>query len=261
MISTLQEGEQVLAYNEAQQANGDYPITQVIHHQDHKEIKLSLRGPNGQTEVLETTAEHPFYVTTPATQDQRPAPVGHEELNTHWVGAGHLQTGDKLKLADGRVGEVLNVSTVQKTQEMFNLSVQTAHTFYVGTQGWLVHNCDPISRSAGNLVAQQIRTTLNLGTNKRTIAYADIYIKGLEGRIIGVSGSADYGETLAKRLGARFAGPTNLTGPSALDGERKILEDLRRQLSLTSTGTINLFIDPARTAGKGFDGKPVGGAC
>ena len=107
MISTLQEGEQVLAYNEAQQANGNYPITQVIHHQDHSEIKLSLRGPDGQTEVIETTAEHPFYVTTPATQGQRPAPVGHEELNTHWVGAGHLQTGDKLKLADGRVGEVL----------------------------------------------------------------------------------------------------------------------------------------------------------
>ena len=140
MISTLQEGEQVLAYNEAQQANGNYPITQVIHHQDHSEIKLSLRGPDGQTEVLETTAEHPFYVSTPATQDQRPAPVGHEELNTHWVGAGHLQTGDKLKLADGQVGEVLNVTTLQKTQEMFNLSVQTAHTFYVGTQGWLVHN-------------------------------------------------------------------------------------------------------------------------
>ena len=98
------------------------------------------RGPDGQIEVIETTAEHPFYVTTPATQGKRPAPVGHEELNTHWVGAGHLQTGDKLKLADGRVGEVLNVTTLQKTQEMFNLSVAEAHTFYVGQNGWLVHN-------------------------------------------------------------------------------------------------------------------------
>lgn len=66
--------------------------------------------------------------------------MGHEELNTHWVGAGHLVIGDKLKLADGRTGSVVNVTTQAKTQEMFNLTVDTAHTFYVGINGWLAHN-------------------------------------------------------------------------------------------------------------------------
>jgi Pretoxin HINT domain len=66
--------------------------------------------------------------------------VGHEELSSRWVGAGHLLVGDKIKQADGTVGVVSNVFTFQQTQEMFNLTVSEAHTFYVGNNGWLVHN-------------------------------------------------------------------------------------------------------------------------
>ncbi|MFC6593129.1 polymorphic toxin-type HINT domain-containing protein [Deinococcus lacus] len=79
-------------------------------------------------------------MTVKAGNGLRPRPVGHEELNERWVGAGHLQSGDKLKLADGREGSVINVTTQAKTQEMFNLTVAEAHTFYVGGNGWLVHN-------------------------------------------------------------------------------------------------------------------------
>ena len=36
---------------------------------------------------------------------------------------------------------------------MFNLTVDEAHTFYVGENGWLVHNCGPglddLSKAAG----------------------------------------------------------------------------------------------------------------
>ncbi len=42
--------------------------------------------------------------------------------------------------ADGTTGVIANVITVQQTQEMFNLTVSEAHTFYVGQNGWLVHN-------------------------------------------------------------------------------------------------------------------------
>jgi len=33
------------------------------------------------------------------------------------------------------------LTTLQKTREMFNLTVNEAHTFYVGQNGWLVYNC------------------------------------------------------------------------------------------------------------------------
>ncbi|WP_156952911.1 polymorphic toxin type 47 domain-containing protein [Deinococcus frigens] len=72
------------------------------------------------------------------------------------MGAGHLKIGDKIKLADGTVGVIANVVTVQQTREMFNLTVSEAHTYYVGQEGWLVHNQGgpttpgANSRSAGN---------------------------------------------------------------------------------------------------------------
>ncbi|WP_337193169.1 polymorphic toxin-type HINT domain-containing protein [Deinococcus xianganensis] len=57
------------------------------------------------------------------------------------MGAGHLKIGDTIKQADGTTGLVANVITVEQTREMFNLTVSEAHTYYVGQDGWLVHNC------------------------------------------------------------------------------------------------------------------------
>lgn len=68
------------------------------------------------------------------------------------MGAGHLKIGDKIKQADGTTGLVANVTTVQQTREMFNLTVSEAHTYYVGQDGWLVHNataCELRQRRAG----------------------------------------------------------------------------------------------------------------
>ncbi|WP_425145248.1 polymorphic toxin-type HINT domain-containing protein [Deinococcus sp.] len=61
-------------------------------------------------------------------------------MSSKWVGAGDLKPGDELKEADGGVGVVLNVLTVAQTRIMYNLTVDSAHTFYVGEQGWLAHN-------------------------------------------------------------------------------------------------------------------------
>ena len=142
-IGALTVGTPVLAFNESTQQNGYYPITAVHRNLDPALTYLSLKdGRTGQPEAVTTTPEHPFYVQTQADTQTRPKPVGHEDLNSHWVGAGHLQIGDKIREADGSVGTVANVVTVQQTQEMFNLTVDTAHTFYVGDKGWLVHNGD-----------------------------------------------------------------------------------------------------------------------
>ncbi len=48
--------------------------------------------------------------------------------------------GDQIRQADGSTGTVWLKWEVHKTQEMYNLTVDTAHTFYVGEGQWLVHN-------------------------------------------------------------------------------------------------------------------------
>ncbi|MCD0176483.1 hypothetical protein IHN32_11070 [Deinococcus sp. 14RED07] len=65
---------------------------------------------------------------------------GHRDLSRNWVGAGHLKIGDQIKQADGTIGLVANVTTLGQTREMFNLTVSEAHTYYIGQDGWLVHN-------------------------------------------------------------------------------------------------------------------------
>lgn len=58
------------------------------------------------------------------------------------IKAKDLQVGDKVRNAEGETGEVEEVTTEQTSQEMYNLTVDEAHTFYVGEGQWLVHNCN-----------------------------------------------------------------------------------------------------------------------
>jgi hypothetical protein len=78
-------------------------------------------------EWIETTPEHPFYVE-----------------GKGWIDAEDLQIGDQIRQADGTTGIVWLKWNIYKTQEMYNLTVDTAHTFFVGEGQWLVHNaCGP----------------------------------------------------------------------------------------------------------------------
>ena len=67
-------------------------------------------------------------------------PKGHADLSSFWVGAGHLKVGDEVKTLGG-TGLVRKAVTLEKPQVMYNLTVDKAHTFFVGDGQWLVHNC------------------------------------------------------------------------------------------------------------------------
>jgi hypothetical protein len=74
-------------------------------------------------ESLTTTPEHPFF-----TQERG------------WVAAGDLELGEHVRTADGTFGEVETINVRNETRAMYNLTVATAHTFFVGEGQWLVHN-------------------------------------------------------------------------------------------------------------------------
>lgn len=143
-ITALSVGTPVLAYDAYTGTNGYYPITAIHQHDDSQITYLTLTDPenDNKQELITTTPEHPFYVQKQVDEQPRPQPKDHTDLGKNWVGAGHLKIGDKVKQADGTTGVVANVTTIQETKEMFNLSVGVANTFYVGRDGWLVHNTD-----------------------------------------------------------------------------------------------------------------------
>ena len=121
IISLLEVGDYVLAYDEATGQTGYYPISAVWAHEDPVIVYLAIDG-----ETIETTPEHPFYTA-----------------NGEWVAAGELQTGEEVRKADDSYGVVENVEFVYQLQPMYNLTVATVHTYFVGDEQWLVHNdCD-----------------------------------------------------------------------------------------------------------------------
>ena len=117
-IGDLRVGTLVLAYNQDTDTTAYYPVEAVLVHDDPIRVTLTVDGIS-----IETTPEHPFY-----TQD------------CTWVPAGNLHVGDHVRKADGSFGVVQAVVVVRQPQEMYNLTVATAHTFFVGLQQLLVHN-------------------------------------------------------------------------------------------------------------------------
>jgi hypothetical protein len=75
-------------------------------------------------ETIVTTPNHPFYTIAEA-----------------WVAAGELQVGDWVRDANGSYGMVEAITFVYQPQPMYNLTVDVAHTYFVGDGQWLVHNC------------------------------------------------------------------------------------------------------------------------
>ena len=121
-IADIHVGDLVFAYNQALHTNGFYTVTATLVHVDPVELVLTL-----DNERIETTPGHPFFTA-----------------NGEWVAAGDLKIGDSVRRADGSIGMVRAIVTLHDPEEMYNLTVAVAHTFFVGDEQWLVHNaCGP----------------------------------------------------------------------------------------------------------------------
>jgi hypothetical protein len=80
----------------------------------------------GETEILHTTAEHPFWDQTLA----------------RWVGAGDLVPGHRLSTTEAGTVTVVDRRPAPGSSFMLNLTVSDLHTYYVlaGKAAILVHN-------------------------------------------------------------------------------------------------------------------------
>ncbi|MGA8943732.1 MAG: HNH/endonuclease VII fold putative polymorphic toxin, partial [Thermoactinomyces sp.] len=82
-------------------------------------------------EVIETTAEHPFWVAEKG-----------------WVQAKDLQPGDQLETDQGQHVKVTQIAKQEKQTTVYNFEVKDYHTYYVSGLHLLVHNmCGKIFES------------------------------------------------------------------------------------------------------------------
>ncbi|WP_308367566.1 polymorphic toxin-type HINT domain-containing protein [Streptomyces sp. ISL-36] len=125
-IAEITAGDKVEAADEETgEANGSRTVVATWAHDDSDLIDLTVRLPDGETETIHTTAEHPFWDTTTHT----------------WVPAGGLAPGHALSTPDSAV-YVVKVQHTPGTATRYNLTVNQLHTFYVlaGATPVLVHN-------------------------------------------------------------------------------------------------------------------------
>jgi hypothetical protein len=111
-ISLVRAGERVLAYDEATGLTGYYTVTAVWAHDDPVVTYVAVDG-----EVIAATPEHPF--CTPMHG---------------WLSAGELWPDVLVRNAAGEFEPVRWVQSVACSQPMYNLTVDVAHTFFVGNQ-------------------------------------------------------------------------------------------------------------------------------
>lgn len=139
----------MLAYNEATGETGEYLVTATIAHHDPTVVYLTISG-----ETLTTTADHPFYTT-----------------DGEWIEAADLSVGDALRALGGGSSVVEAVTVAHDAQPMYNLTVDTAHIFFVGDGQWLVHNteCTPsrIRDFAHSSSLQHIDNIMKNGLNNQ----------------------------------------------------------------------------------------------
>ncbi len=130
-IEKIEEGEMVLAAPDTDPEAEPRPcrVLEVYHNPPAKllAVNVAAEGDVSGGAAILVTAEHPFYVK------------GHG-----WTKAAALHVGQRLHTPEGAWARVASVGGAGRTEPVFNLRVQSAHTYFAGATSGdlvvLVHN-------------------------------------------------------------------------------------------------------------------------
>jgi RHS repeat-associated protein len=126
-ISEVKVGDKVRATDPISGKTTSQTVEAV--HVDHDKALTDLKlKVNGRETLVHTTQQHPFW----------------DKTRKMWVGAGDLAPSDELSTNGGAPASVVEVVNFLSPRDMYDLTVDTVHTFYVlaGGAPVLVHNCN-----------------------------------------------------------------------------------------------------------------------
>lgn len=113
-------------------ATGERALKRVVclfRNEKYELVHLQIKG-----ETITTTVGHPFFVQ-----------------GKGWVAAKDLHINDKLKLQNGEDAFVdeIGLEQLDTPVQVFNFEVEDFHTYFVGSNGVLVHNLCAKARREG----------------------------------------------------------------------------------------------------------------
>ncbi len=129
-IDQLQIGDEVYTRDPQTDALVLHTVTDTIVTEQAALLHVRILHGDGHEETLSTTDEHPFWVE-----------------GRGWVRADGLRIGDELASenprATGRAPRVKSLTFTGERTTVYNLTVDGVPDYLVGSDGVLVHNCDP----------------------------------------------------------------------------------------------------------------------
>ncbi|MFD7163660.1 polymorphic toxin-type HINT domain-containing protein [Streptomyces violascens] len=144
-IKDIRRGDAVLATDPDSHLTAARRVEQVITGSGTKHLTQITLTTGASTATVTATAAHPFW----------------NETRHAWVDAESLTVGDRLHSPDGTTPTVTAIRSWTQAQDVFNLSVNQLHTYYVlaGHAPVLVHNvnCSGLIPLGGSDLAQMAK--------------------------------------------------------------------------------------------------------
>lgn len=126
-IENINIGDYVWSFDEV---SSDRSLQEVVHLISSNKLQFLVDIELNSGEIITSTREHPFYL----------------ENEQKWVLAGDLQIGQTLYNSNQEVVKVRNVRSYVEEAQVYNLTVDNTHTYYVGETRVLTHNMGPCER-------------------------------------------------------------------------------------------------------------------
>ena len=147
-IAAVQAGDRVRSTDPDTGRTAGQRVQAVLVNHDTDLLDLTVTNPADVTSVVHTTAKHPFFIPTRARAPEiaglADATGNPAAESAGWVDAQDLRPGDQLATPfPDSVAHVADHTRVPGTANMWDLTVETTHTFYIvtPTSALLVHNC------------------------------------------------------------------------------------------------------------------------
>ncbi|MGH1337907.1 MAG: polymorphic toxin-type HINT domain-containing protein [Aureispira sp.] len=135
-IEDVKEGDYVWAFDNSTKTIALKEVTGLIRVK-YDEI-YNIHITNGDT--IQTTHEHPFYV------------------RGIFIRADELNVGDTLLTLDSSITIILSITKKYQSHQVYNFTVDDYHTYFVGSNGILVHNTGPCNFLNKALKRQNFQT-------------------------------------------------------------------------------------------------------
>ena len=131
-ISGIEIGDKIWAFDEK---TGEITLQDVVHLIQREGDKTIVDITLESGEVIQATAGHPFYVK--------------DDNKWNWLDAGELSAGDILYGVDGETSTIKSIEISSINLPVYNLTVDNAHTYFVGEEGVLSHNAGKTCKFKG----------------------------------------------------------------------------------------------------------------